>query len=281
MKEYAERARAELLRIPHVAKVELLGEQPEKIYIEISHKKLATLSIEPLAIFNLLDAQKPMTPAGSVDTASDRIYLRVSIDFTSVESIREIGIRANNRLFRLGDIAHVYRGFAEPPTLKMRYQGQDAIGLAVAMAKGGDIIELGKQFALAIARIRANLPIGLELHAVADQPTVVKRSIREFMRTLLEAVGIVLLVSFISLGFRTGVVVALCIPLTLAVTFLVMKLFGIDLQRISLGALIIALGLLVDDAIISVEMMLNKMMERGGIACARRASPTPARRFRC
>ena len=259
MKEYAEAARKEMLRIPNIAKVELLGEQAEKVYIEISHKKLATLGIEPLLIFNILDSQNSMTPAGSVDTASDRIYLRVSGDFDSVESIREIGIRANNRQFRLGDIARVYRGYADPPSLKMRYQGQAAIGLAVSMAKGGDIIELGNQLAPAIARIRENLPVGLELHSVADQPTVVKRSVREFMRTLMEAVAIVLLVSFISLGFRTGVVVALCIPLTLAVTFLLMKLLGIDLQRISLGALIIALGLLVDDAIIAVEMMVNKM----------------------
>ena len=259
MKDYADQARRELLRLPNIAKVELLGEQPEKIYIEISHQKLATLGIDPLVIFNFLDAQNSMTPAGSVDTASDRIYLRVSGDFESVESIREIGIRANNRLFRLGDIARVYRGYADPPALKMRYQRQDAIGLAVSMAKGGDIIELGKQLAPALARIRANLPVGLELHAVADQPTVVKRSVGEFMRTLMEAVGIVLLVSFVALGFRTGVVVALCIPLVLAVTFLFMKMFGIDLQRISLGALIIALGLLVDDAIIAVEMMVNKM----------------------
>ena len=259
MKDYADQARRELLRLPNIAKVELLGEQPEKIYIEISHQKLATLGIDPLVIFNVLDAQNSMTPAGSVDTASDRIYLRVSGDFESVESIREIGIRANNRLFRLGDIARVYRGYADPPALKMRYQRQDAIGLAVSMAKGGDIIELGKQLAPALARIRANLPVGLELHAMADQPTVVKRSVGEFMRTLMEAVGIVLLVSFVALGFRTGVVVALCIPLVLAVTFLFMKMFGIDLQRISLGALIIALGLLVDDAIIAVEMMVNKM----------------------
>ena len=259
MKEYAEAARLELLRIPNIAKVELLGEQAEKVYVEISHKKLATLGIEPLLIFNILDAQNAMTPAGSVETASDRIYLRVSGDFDSVESIRNIGIRANNRQFRLGDIARVYRGYADPPSLKMRYQGKDAIGVAISMAKGGDIIDLGKQLAPAIARLRANLPVGLELHAVADQPTVVKRSVREFMRTLGEAVAIVLLVSFISLGFRTGVVVALCIPLTLAVTFLFMKIFGIDLQRISLGALIIALGLLVDDAIIAVEMMVNKM----------------------
>jgi multidrug efflux pump len=259
MKAYAEAARLELLRIPNIAKVELLGEQAEKVYIEISHKKLATLGIEPLLIFNILDAQNSMTPAGSVDTASDRIYLRVSGDFDSVESIRNIGIRANNRQFRLGDIARVYRGYADPPSQRMRFKGQEAIGVAISMAKGGDIIDLGRQLAPAIARLRANLPVGLELHAVADQPTVVKRSVREFMRTLLEAVGIVLLVSFISLGFRTGVVVALCIPLTLAVTFLLMKIFGIDLQRISLGALIIALGLLVDDAIIAVEMMVNKM----------------------
>ena len=259
MKDYAERARQELLRIPNVAKVELLGEQAEKIYIEISHKKLATLGIDPLVIFNLLDSQNAMTPAGSVDTASDRIHLRVSGDFQSVDSIREIGIRANNRQFRLGDIARVYRGYVDPPALKMRFNGQDAIGLAVSMGKGGDIIELGKQLAPAIERVRANLPVGLTLHSVADQPTVVKRSVREFMSTLLEAVGIVLLVSFISLGFRTGVVVALCIPLTLAVTLLLMNIFAIDLQRISLGALIIALGLLVDDAIIAVEMMVNKM----------------------
>ncbi len=259
MKQYADQARTELLRLPNIAKVELLGEQPEKVYVEISHKKLATLGVDPLAIFNILDAQNAMTPAGSVDTASDRIHIRVSGDFDSVESIREIGIRANNRLFRLGDIARVYRGYADPPALQMRYNGQNAMGLAVSMAKGGDIIELGKQLAPAIARIRANLPVGLELHSVADQPTVVKRSVREFMRTLIEAIAIVLVVSFISLGFRTGVVVALCIPLVLAVTFLFMKLFGIDLQRISLGALIIALGLLVDDAIIAVEMMVNKM----------------------
>ncbi len=259
MKEYAETARRELLRLPNIAKVELLGEQAEKIYVEISHKKLATLGIEPLLIFNILDAQNSMTPAGSVDTASDRIYLRVSGDFDSVESIRNIGIRANNRQFRLGDIAHVYRGYADPPSLKMRYQGREALGLAISMAKGGDIIALGEQLAPAIARIRANLPVGLELHSVADQPKVVSRSVREFMRTLMEAVAIVLVVSFVSLGFRTGVVVALCIPLVLAVTFLFMKMFGIDLQRISLGALIIALGLLVDDAIIAVEMMVNKM----------------------
>ncbi len=259
LKEYADDARQQLLSIANIAKVEIIGDQQEKIYIEMSHRKLATLGIDPLLIFNTLDAQNSMTPAGSVHTQSDRIFMRVSGDFDSVESIREIGIRANNRNFRLGDIARVYRGYVDPPTLRMRYQGQDAIGLAVSMAKGGNIIDLGRDLTPVIARIKSNLPVGVDLHAVADQPTVVKRSVSEFMRTLAEAVAIVLAVSFLSLGVRTGIVVALCIPLTLAIVFLFMKLFGIDLQRISLGALIIALGLLVDDAIIAVEMMVNKM----------------------
>jgi len=259
LKEYVDDARQELLRIPNIARVDVIGAQDEKIYIEISHRKLATLGIDPLLIINTLAEQNAMTPAGSVETGSDRVYMRVSGDFESVESIREIGIRANNRLFRLGDIARVYRGYVEPPTLKMRYMGQDAIGLAVSMAKGGDIIELGVDLEKSLRRIRANLPVGIEVHQVADQPTVVKRSVGEFMRTLMEAVAIVLVVSFLSLGLRTGVVVALCIPLVLAVTFLCMMIAGIDLQRISLGALIIALGLLVDDAIIAVEMMVIKM----------------------
>ena len=259
LKTHVDRARQELLRLPNVAKVELIGEQEEKIYVEISHRKLATLGIDPLLIFDALDAQNAMTPAGSVETGSDRIYVRVSGDFESVESIREIGIRANNRQFRLGDIARIYRGYADPPQLKMRFQGEDAIGLAVAMAKGGDIMDLGRDLRQAMARVRAATPVGIEVHDVADQPAVVNRSVNEFMRTLAEAVAIVLAVSFLSLGLRTGIVVALCIPLVLAATFLCMLVSGIDLQRISLGALIIALGLLVDDAIIAVEMMVNKM----------------------
>jgi len=259
LREYVDDVRQELLGVPNVARVDVIGAQDEKIYIEISHKKLATLGIDPLLIINTLAEQNSMTSAGSVETGSDRVYLRVSGDFDSVESIREIGIRANNRLFRLGDIARVYRGYVDPPTLKMRYMGQDAIGLAVSMAKGGDIIGLGVELEKTMRRVKANLPVGIEAHPVADQPTVVKRSVGEFMRTLMEAVAIVLVVSFLSLGLRTGVVVAVCIPLVLAVTFLCMLIAGIDLQRISLGALIIALGLLVDDAIIAVEMMVNKM----------------------
>ncbi|HEY5929166.1 MAG TPA: efflux RND transporter permease subunit [Burkholderiales bacterium] len=259
LKDYAEDVRRTILRVPNVAKAELLGEQEEKIYVEISHRKLANLGIDPLSIFNVLREQNAMTPAGSIDTKSDRMYLRISGSFDSVESIREIGIQANGRLFRLGDIARVYRGYTDPPVQKVRYMGQEAVGLAVSMAKGGDIIQLGKDLGAEFDRIKRDLPVGVEIHQYSNQPEVVSRSVDEFMKTLLEAVVIVLAVSFFSLGFRTGLVVALSIPLVLGVTFLMMKLYGIDLQRISLGALIIALGLLVDDAIISVEMMATKM----------------------
>ena len=269
LKDYVEDVRKEILRVPNVSKAEILGDQDQKIYVEMSHRKLATLGIDPLSIFNVLREQNSMTPAGSIDTHSDRIFLRISGSFDSVESIREIGIQANGRLFRLGDIAHVHRGYVDPPSQKVRYMGQEAIALAVSMAKGGDILQLGEDLNKAFKGIKRDLPVGIEVHQYSNQPEVVKRSVDEFMRTLLEAVVIVLAVSFFSLGFRTGLVVALSIPLVLAVTFLMMKLYGIDLQRISLGALIISLGLLVDDAIISVEMMATKMeqgMERAKAA---------------
>jgi multidrug efflux pump len=259
LKDYVEEVRKEVLRVPSVAKAEILGDQEEKIYVEISHRKLANLGIDPLSIFNVLREQNAMTPAGSIDTSADRMSIRISGSFDSVESIREIGIQANGRLFRLGDIAHVYRGYVDPPVAKVRYLGQEAVVLAVSMARGGDILQLGKDLDAEFARVRRDLPVGIEVHQYSNQPQVVSRSVDEFMKTLLEAVVIVLAVSFFSLGFRTGLVVALSIPLVLAVTFLMMKLYGIDLQRISLGALIIALGLLVDDAIISVEMMATKM----------------------
>jgi len=259
LRDYVDRIRNELLRVPSVAKIDFLGDQDEKIYVEMSHRKLATLGIDPLAMFNVLRQQNNLVPAGNFETGSDRIFVRVGGPFESLESIRDIGIQANGRLFRLGDIANVYRGYVDPPVLKMRYDGQEAIGLAIAMRKGGDIIALGESLKTEMNRLKKNLPVGIEVHQVADQPAVVGRSIKEFMRTLAEAVIIVLAVSFISLGMRTGIVVALCVPLVLAVTFLCMRVADIDLQRISLGALIIALGLLVDDAIISVEMMAIKM----------------------
>lgn len=259
LKDAVDDVRQELLRIPDVAKVDLIGTQPEKIYIEISHRKLATLGIDPILIVDTLRRQNSMNPAGSIETASDQIYLRVSGDLKSVEAIREIGIEANGRQFRLGDIANIYRGYAEPITPKFRFNGEDAIGLAISMTKGGDILRLGERLDAEIQRLQAELPVGIGIHQVSDQPQVVRRSVDEFMKTLLEAMLIVLGVSFLSLGWRTGLVVALSIPLVLGITFVAMKLLGIDLQRISLGALIIALGLLVDDAIISVEMMVVKM----------------------
>ncbi|MCW5621948.1 MAG: efflux RND transporter permease subunit, partial [Burkholderiales bacterium] len=259
LRDHVDRMRNELLRVPDVAKIDMIGDQEEKIYVEISHRKLATLGIDPVQIFQVLAEQNSMVPAGSYETGDDRIFVRVGGAFDSPEQVREIGIQANGRLFRLGDIATIQRGYVDPPLLKMRHEGHEAIGLAIAMRKGGDIIQLGKQLKAEMARLEHDLPVGIEVHQVADQPTVVSRSIREFMKVLAEAVIIVLAVSFLSLGLRTGIVVALSVPLVLAVTFLGMRLAGIDLQRISLGALIIALGLLVDDAIIAVEMMAIKM----------------------
>ena len=259
LRREADRIGRELRQLPDVKKIELFGVQDEKIYIEVSHAKLATLGLNPLAIFDALQRQNAMTPSGFYETPSDRVRIRVSGDFESVENIREIGIQAGGRLFRLGDIASVGRGFADPPTPRMRVQGHDAIGIGIAMNRGGDVIRLGERLHAARERLQRQLPVGIDLHVVADQPEIVRQSMNLFMSSLAEAVVIVLVVSFISLGLRTGAVVALSIPLVLAVTFLLMYAFGIDLQRISLGALVIALGLLVDDAIIAVEMMVVKM----------------------
>jgi multidrug efflux pump subunit AcrB len=259
LRQAADRIGRELRQLPDVKKIELFGVQEEKIYIEVAHAKLATLGINPLTIFEALRQQNAMTPAGFYETPSDRVRIRVSGDFESVDSIREIGIEANGRLFRLGDIATVERGFADPPTPRMRVSGQDAIGIGIAMNPGGDVIRLGDRLRTASQRLQQELPLGIDLHVVADQPQIVRQSMNLFMSSLAEALLIVLAVSFLSLGMRTGAVVALSIPLVLAVTFLLMYTFGIDLQRISLGALVIALGLLVDDAIIAAEMMVVKM----------------------
>ena len=259
MRDYAEKVRREMLRVKDVAKVELLGVQEEKVFVELSDAKLATLGLNPALIIDTLQTQNFMTSAGDVVTQDDRVYLRVSGSFDSVENIREIGIRAANHVFRLGDIANVYRGYQDPPGVRFRYRGEPAIGIAVSMQQGGDILALGKRLNQTWDKILTRLPIGLDVHKVSDQPSVVKKSVNEFVRVLAEAVTIVLLVSFFSLGFRTGLVVALSIPLVLAAVFMSMRMMGIDLEKISLGALIIALGLLVDDAIIAVEMMLVKL----------------------
>ena len=262
-------ARYEFLQLDDVMKVSFVGEQDEKIFIEASGAKLAALGVDPSAIVSTLSSTNSVDRAGTVENTAERVNVRVSGAFTSLDSIREMGIRAGNRTFRLGDIATVRRGYADPPTMKMRFQGKEAIGIAVSMRKGGDVIRLGDQLGATVAHVQASLPVGVQIHAVSDQPRVVKDSVFEFKKSLFEAVAIVLLVSFFSLGVRTGLVVALSIPLVLALTFLAMYVLGIELQRISLGALIIALGLLVDDAIIAVEMMVRKIEEMTAVNEAR------------
>ncbi len=262
LKKYVEYARQELLRLDHINKIDLIGAQDEKIYIEGSDKQLAALGIDPLLIISTVQEQNVLEPAGVVVTPHHRTPLRMDGPFSSLDSIRAIGIRANDRIFRLGDVAEVWRGDEDPPTFKMRYLGEDAIGLAISMVRGGDILALGADLRRAIKQLQAELPVGIEIHQVTDQPRVVREAVNQFMKTFAEAVVIVLAVIFFSLGWRAGVVVTLSIPLVLAMTFLGMKLFGIDLHRISLGALIIALGLLVDDAIIVLEM-IDRKLEQG------------------
>ncbi|MBK7146012.1 MAG: efflux RND transporter permease subunit [Xanthomonadales bacterium] len=259
LKSYAERVQLQLLRVPDVAKVELVGLQDERIYVEIANAKIATFGLDFSAVIQQLEQQNAVTPGGSFETENDRIFVRASGAFDSVDAIRNITIRGNGRLFRLGDVAEVRRGFVDPPAARMRFQGREGIGLAVAMKKGGDIVRLGRALDEATANIEKDLPVGLEFARVADQPRAVRNSIAEFVRTLGEAVLIVLAVSFFSLGYRTGLVVALSIPLVLAMTFAAMYFFDIGLHKISLGALVLALGLLVDDAIIAVEMMAVKL----------------------
>ncbi|WP_374267424.1 efflux RND transporter permease subunit [Zoogloea sp.] len=269
LKAESERIRAELLRVPNVAKVELIGEQEQRIYVALSNSRLATLGLDVQTVTNALAQQNAVVPGGYFETRDERIYLRPSGAFDTVEAIRDTTVRAGGRELRIGDIATVSRGFVEPPSPRFRFQGQDALGLGVSMAKGGDIIALGENLKATTARIQAELPVGMTLVEVASQPEAVQRSISEFIHSLAEAVIIVLVVCFFSLGLRTGLVVALSIPLVLAVTFFGMRLFDVGLHKISLGALILALGLLVDDAIIAVEMMLVKMeqgWERGKAA---------------
>ncbi len=259
MKDYAERIQLELQRVPDVGKVELIGLQDEKVWIELSNTKLATLGIPLSEVQQALNQQNAVTSAGFFETTTDRVQLRVSGEFESVKEIRDFPIQAGGRTIRLGDIADVHRGFADPSAPKMRFMGQDAVGLAVAMKNGGDIIALGKTLDAEFERLQKTIPTGMELRKVSDQPHAVQDSVGEFVRVLTEAVVIVLLVSFFSLGLRTGLVVAVTIPLVLAMTFAVMHYFNIGLHKISLGALVLALGLLVDDAIIAVEMMAIKM----------------------
>ncbi|RTL84676.1 MAG: efflux RND transporter permease subunit [Hyphomicrobiales bacterium] len=251
--------RQRLVETPEVMKVDVYGEQPRRIYVEFSQTKVANLGVEPQAIFDSLAKQAAVADAGAFETSSNRIRVQVTEELKGSDAIAAIPIPANGKVIRLGDIADVHAGFEDPPSFLVRYRGQPAIVVGAVMAKGGNVFNFGKAVGEAVADIRAKTPIGVEIDQIADQPKVVEEAVGEFTRSFVEALVIVLGVSFVSLGFRTGVIVAASVPFVLAVVFIFMNLMGIDLQRISLGALIIALGLLVDDAIIAVEMMMVKM----------------------
>lgn len=262
LRQAAEKIRRQLATIDKVQKVKLLGVQTEKVYVEIESAKLAELGISPTVLANALKSQNEMTPSGMIETSTDNVYLRYSGIFDDENAVKNTPIQANGKTFYLGDIATVERRYAEPGDTAMYYNGQPAVGIAVSMEDGGNIITLGNELKNAMTSIQSEMTAGLEIHQVSDQPKVVEESIDDFVSTLREAVIIVLAVSFLSLGLRTGMVVAGCIPLVLAAVFCGMYIFGIDLHKVSLGALIISLGLLVDDAIIAVEQM-SVQLERG------------------
>lgn len=259
LKDYADRVQLQLQRVKDVGKVDILGLQDEKIWIELSNTRLASMGLPLQLVQKALEEQNSVSAAGFFETVTDRVQLRVSGQFETVEHIREFPIRIGERTFRLGDIAEVRRGFNDPAAPRVRFMGDDALAIAVAMRDGGDILLLGKALEEEFARLQDMLPVGMQLRKVSDQPAAVKESVGEFVQVLVEALIIVLLVCFFSLGFRTGLVVALSIPLVLAMTFTLMYYLGIGLHKISLGALVLALGLMVDDAIIAVEMMAIKM----------------------
>ncbi|MGQ9369149.1 efflux RND transporter permease subunit [Azospirillum sp. ST 5-10] len=261
LRDYVESVRAKVLTVPDVGKVDLIGAQDEVIYLEFSTRQIAALGIDQQAIVQTLQAQNAIAPSGVVQAGPERISVRVGGQFTSEDSLRAINLRINDRFFRLSDLATITRGYADPPQALFRVNGEPAIGLAIGLKPGANLLEFGEALKARMAAIVADLPIGVGVHLVSDQPVVVEEAVSGFTRALFEAVAIVLLVSFVSLGLRAGFVVALAIPLVLAMTFVVMQYLGISLQRISLGALIIALGLLVDDAMIAVEMMVARLEE--------------------
>jgi multidrug efflux pump len=270
VKDYADLVRQQLLRVPLVAKVEQFGVQEEKLNITISRSKFSQMGLSFDSIVNQINTQNAIESTGVLVTPTDNLQVRVSGALASVDHLKQLQLRQGDTSVRLGDIATISRDYVDPPVDKMRFNGHEVIGLGLSMEKGGNIIEMGKGLDETLARVRKELPVGIELHQVSNQPRAVTESVSEFIHTLIEAVLIVLAVSFVALGLHTkpfridvrpGLVVALTIPLVLAITFLFMNVFSIDLHKISLGALIIALGLLVDDAIIAVEMMVRKMEE--------------------
>src|SRR5258707_10102864 len=259
LRDYVEDARTRLLAVNDVSKIDFFGTQDEKIYVEFSSHKLAGLHLDRQALIQAVQAQNAVTPAGVVQTSDEEIRVDVTGGFRSEADLRNVNLVANGQIFRLSDIATIKRTYSDPPQPMFRFDGQAAIGIGISMRAGGDVLALGQNIVGEMAEIRADLPIGIEPHLAADQPKVVRAAVDDFMEALWEAIGIVLAVSFISLGIRAGAVVACSIPLVLAAVFVGMEFAGIDLQRVSLGALIIALGLLVDDAMITVETMVTQL----------------------
>ncbi|MDV4160174.1 efflux RND transporter permease subunit [Rhizobium leguminosarum] len=259
LRDFAEDARTQILNIPDVGKVDIVGAQDEVIYLEFSTRKIAALGIDRSAIIATLQAQNAVTQSGFVETGPERVALRVGGRFISEDTLRGINLRVNDRFFPLTDVATITRGYVDPPTSLFRFNGKPAIGLAIGMKPGGNVLAFGEALDKTMSKITQELPVGVSVEQVSDQPKVVEEAVGGFTKALFEAVAIVLAISFISLGMRAGLVVAIAIPLVLAITFMVMFYTGISLQRISLGALIIALGLLVDDAMIAVEMMVARL----------------------
>lgn len=259
LRDYVEKVRADIRDVPGLGKVEMIGQQDEVVYLNFSTRKLAALGIDQSQVVQSLQSQNAVTPAGVIEAGPERISVRTSGQFASEKDLAAVNLRINDRFYRLSDIADITRGYTDPPKPLFRFDGKPAIGLAIAMQKGGNIQSFGKALHERMDATTAELPVGIGVHKVSDQAEVVNKAVGGFTSALFEAVIIVLLVSFVSLGFRAGLVVACSIPLVLAMVFVFMEYSGITMQRISLGALIIALGLLVDDAMITVEMMVTRL----------------------
>ncbi|WP_438280463.1 efflux RND transporter permease subunit [Pseudomonas alabamensis] len=262
LRDYVEQVRAEVREVDNLGKVELIGLQDEVLYLNFSTRRLAALGIDQRQVMQALQAQNAVTPAGVIEAGPERISVRTSGQFASEKDLQAVNLRINDRFYRLADIAEIERGYEDPPAPIFRYNGQTALGLAIGMKKGGNVQSFGKALKEKMEQVEAQLPVGVGVHTVSDQSLVVEDAVGGFTSALFEAVIIVLVVSFVSLGIRAGLVVACSIPLVLAMVFVFMEYSGITMQRISLGALIIALGLLVDDAMITVEMMVTRL-EKG------------------
>ncbi|WP_338929133.1 efflux RND transporter permease subunit (plasmid) [Roseomonas mucosa] len=259
LRDHVEEMRSELLKVPDVSRIEFIGAQDERVFIEFSMEKLAGLGIDRNALIAALQAQNLISPAGTIEGGQERLLLRVSGSFESEDDIRATNFSMGNRILRLSDVAEVHRGYADPPQPMFRVNGREAIGLGISMRDGGDVLQLGRNIDAAARRVMADVPVGIEMHSVAEQPRTVELAIADFMGSLWQSIAIILVASFVSLGLRAGAIVALAIPLTLAIVFPIMQVAGIDLQRVSLGALIIALALMVDDAMTTVDAMMNRL----------------------